>query len=177
MILELRDVMTSENKEVIETVEIEASSFDSRIGTFPITRKSPFKLHLLNEENKRLLIFGDTEVTLTIPCDRCLRDVEMSIPLSINKTFSLEEEEELTEEEEDTEAEGYREGSKLDVERMIRNEILVNWPMKVLCREDCKGICKRCGCNLNITTCDCTKTELDPRMAAIQDIFNNFKEV
>ena len=44
-------------------------------------------------------------------------------------------------------------------------------------KDDCKGICSRCGANLNIQTCDCDTTGLDPRMAAIKDIFSKFKEV
>ncbi|MDD6168654.1 MAG: DUF177 domain-containing protein, partial [Lachnospiraceae bacterium] len=54
---------------------------------------------------------------------------------------------------------------------------LVNWPAKVLCKPDCKGICPKCGTNLNLETCDCEQGELDPRMAAFQDVFNKFKEV
>ena len=68
-------------------------------------------------------------------------------------------------------------GFDLDVDKLIYGEILVNWPMKVLCKEDCKGICKVCGMNLNKGDCNCQRTELDPRMAAIQDVFNKFKEV
>ena len=56
-------------------------------------------------------------------------------------------------------------------------EILMNWPMQVLCKEDCKGLCPSCGANLNLTTCDCDSTDLDPRMAKIRDVFSKFKEV
>ena len=63
------------------------------------------------------------------------------------------------------------------VEELVRNELIVQWPIRVLCKDDCKGICSRCGANLNIQTCDCDTTGLDPRMAAIKDIFSKFKEV
>ena len=75
------------------------------------------------------------------------------------------------------EADSYMEDGELDVDRLIYNEILVNWPAKVLCKPDCKGICPKCGTNLNLETCDCEPGELDPRMAAFQDVFNKFKEV
>ena len=48
-------------------------------------------------------------------------------------------------------------GFHLDLDRIIYDEVLVNWPMKVLCKEDCAGICKKCGKNLNHGTCDCEK--------------------
>ena len=68
-------------------------------------------------------------------------------------------------------------GLEIDVEQLVCNEILLNWPIRVLCKEDCQGICSHCGVNLNKETCDCDTSELDPRMAAIKDIFSKFKEV
>ena len=56
-------------------------------------------------------------------------------------------------------------------------EILIGWPTKVLCSEDCKGICNVCGQNLNMGTCNCEDTALDPRMSVVRDLFKNFKEV
>ncbi len=46
-------------------------------------------------------------------------------------------------------------GFELDVDKLVYAEILVNWPMRVLCKDDCKGICKVCGMNLNKGTCSC----------------------
>ena len=71
----------------------------------------------------------------------------------------------------------YIDGYHLDVEQLLYNEILVGWPMKVLCSEDCKGICSVCGQNLNEGSCDCEDTSLDPRMSVIRDLYKNFKEV
>ena len=175
MILELEDVCTCENKEAIREVTITMPSFDSRLGSFRFIEKKPFELHLLNEENKRLLIQGETDVMIAIPCDRCLEEVQTRIHLTFDKEFPLEETERSDESE--LEEADYMTGFHLDVDRLVYDEILVNWPMKVLCKEDCKGICKKCGANLNLHECACDKTELDPRMAAIQDVFNKFKEV
>ena len=173
MRIELADIISSENKEMPKQAEIEFSSFDSKLGQFPVVKKEPFVLKFTNEENRRLLIQGETEVTIAIPCGRCLKDVEQEFHLVIEKELTL------TGGSEETAMEGqaYMAGTSLDVDQLIFGEILVSWPMKVLCREDCKGICKRCGADLNLTGCQCPKTELDPRMAAIQDIFNKFKEV
>ena len=65
----------------------------------------------------------------------------------------------------------------LDVDQLVHNEILTDWPIQVLCREDCKGICPSCGANRNQTSCGCDTAVPDPRMAAISDIFSKFKEV
>lgn len=69
------------------------------------------------------------------------------------------------------------EGYHLNVDELINDELLLNWPMKILCREDCKGICKVCGRNLNDGECGCDDFVPDPRMAAIKDLFNADKEV
>ena len=71
----------------------------------------------------------------------------------------------------------YIQGYTLDVDKLIYNEVIVGWPAKILCSEDCKGICNVCGQNLNEGTCDCEDTGLDPRMSVIRDVFKNFKEV
>ena len=76
-------------------------------------------------------------------------------------------------EEEEPEEQAYIDGYTLDVDALVRDELFVHMPMKVLCRSDCKGICNRCGANLNHGTCGCDVTELDPRMAVIRDIFRN----
>ena len=67
---------------------------------------------------------------------------------------------------------------ELDGDELIHNELIMGLPMKVLCKDDCKGLCPMCGSNRNEVSCGCDTFVPDPRMAAIQDIFNaNNKEV
>ncbi len=113
-------------------------------------------------------------MTVRIPCNRCLEDVETDIRFTIDKELTTDGAE-INDGE--TEAADYLSGVWLDTDKLIYGEILVHWPMKVLCREDCRGICRVCGMNLNKGDCGCPKTEPDPRMAAIQDVFSKFKEV
>ena len=77
----------------------------------------------------------------------------------------------------DLDESSYLTGMNLDVDRLVYLEVLICWPLKVLCKEDCKGICSRCGKNLNEGPCGCKEEPKDPRMAAISDIFSKFKEV
>ena len=71
----------------------------------------------------------------------------------------------------------YVTGCSLDVEQLVHNEILIHWPLRVLCKENCRGICPKCGKDLNEGSCECYQTSPDPRMAVISDIFSKFKEV
>ena len=174
MIIDISKVVKSINKEVSEEVSIELTSFESRLGDFPILQKSPVVLTITNQENKTLFIRGAVNVTLSIPCGRCLEEVPTQICFDIDKKLDINESVLLDDEMEEND---YLIGFELDVDKLVYAEILVNWPMKVLCKEDCEGICKVCGANLNKGDCGCQRTELDPRMAAIQDIFSKFKEV
>ena len=174
MIVDISKVVKSINKEVSEEVSIELTSFESRLGDFPILQKSPVVLTITNQENKTLFIRGSVDVTLSIPCGRCLEEVPTQICFDIDKKLDINESVLIDDEMEEND---YLIGFELDVDKLVYAEILVNWPMKVLCKEDCEGICKVCGANLNKGDCGCQRTELDPRMAAIQDIFSKFKEV
>lgn len=174
MLVDISDVMSAENREVTKEVLFGHDSFKSRLGEFPITKKTPITLRIANRENKRLLISGEVAMTVRIPCNRCLEDVETDIRFTVDKELTAEGAE-INDGE--TEAADYLSGTWLDTDKLVYEEILVHWPVKVLCREDCKGICKVCGMNLNRGSCDCRKTEPDPRMAAIQDVFSKFKEV
>ena len=174
MIIDISKVVKSINKEVSEEVSIELTSFESRLGDFPILQKSPVVLTITNQENKTLFIRGAVDITLSIPCGRCLEEVPTQLCFDIDKKLDITEGALIDDEMEEND---YLIGFELDVDKLVYAEILVNWPMKVLCKEDCEGICKVCGANLNKGDCGCQRTELDPRMAAIQDIFSKFKEV
>lgn len=174
MKIDLTMIAKSINQELVRKAELESASFRLRMGDFPITRREPVELHICNRENESLRITGEAELEAAIPCSRCLKEVRTPIRFTIDRTFTIGEDG-LADDE--TEELDYLIGFTLDVEKFLYAEILVNWPMKVLCREDCRGICKVCGMNLNEGACSCQKTELDPRMAAIQDIFHKFKEV
>ena len=174
MNIDVSMIAKSINKEMVQEVQLALDSFRSRLGDFPITGKEPIELHIRNQENATVLITGTVDMEVMIPCSRCLEDVPTPIHFDIDKKLRIEEDCLVDDEMEEPD---YLIGFELDVEKLVYAEILVNWPMKVLCKDDCEGICKVCGMNLNKGACSCQKTELDPRMAAIQDIFNKFKEV
>ncbi len=174
MQIDISEIVSCADREMTTEAVIEMQSFVSRLGDFPITEKAPVDIRIANQENKRLLIRGDVNLTVSIPCGRCLEEVPTELRFPIDKTLRLDGSAVSDEEMEETD---YLTGSDLDVDKLIYGEILVNWPVKVLCSEGCKGICKVCGRNLNRETCDCRRTEPDPRMAAIQEIFSKFKEV
>ena len=169
MLINLSKLLSGDQEKLIEQVTLEMNAFSCSLGTFPVTGKQSFPLTITKIGTDKFLFEGETVVTMEVPCDRCLQPVSVDVPLAICREYDKNDtEEEL---EEDTLIIGYN----LDTEQLIYCEILVNWPMKTLCTEACKGICKKCGANLNHSSCTCDTVDLDPRMAKIRDIFNSVK--
>ena len=174
MILSLSEIMNVPDKVQRELVPIEMTSFSYQGEAYPFEKQETVELVLTHLNNKKVQIEVAGSVKLVVPCDRCLKEVivPIEIALSTEVDFSGSEESVL-----DLNEINYIDGYELDVDKLVYEEILLGFPMKVLCKEDCKGICKVCGADLNEGECDCDRTELDPRMSVIRDIFNNFKEV
>lgn len=175
MLIQMSEVMNVPNGLKEYTAPIEFDIFELNGVGYSITHKEPVKLRLTNLGGRKILVEAKTKLALAVPCDRCLKDVtihqdiDMSTEIDLSKT-----EEQRTEDLDET---NFVSGYDLDVDKLIYEEVLIGFPMKVLCKEDCEGICKVCGANLNQGECGCDRAELDPRMSAIRDIFNKFKEV
>ena len=175
MQIHLSDVTDSEGKHIQLQPELELDKISFQMGDYPILEKTPVELEITNTGNKVLELKGIGSVTVGIPCDRCLEQVAVKIPYEIEQKLDMKKSD--TERVQDLDENDYLTGMDLDVDRFVYLEVLTSWPLKVLCREDCKGICSRCGKNLNKGSCGCAEEPKDPRMAAISDIFSKFKEV
>lgn len=169
MLVNLSDVLSEQHKTIDETVRVEMSRCKMSHGMFPIINKEPVHIVVEHVKGKELLIKADTRLTLRIPCDRCLEEVDQELELNVFKHVDLSvTDAELTEELDES---NFIDGYNLDVDQLLYNEILTGWPTKVLCSEECKGICSVCGHNLNEGFCGCEDTGLDPRMSVIRDMF------
>ena len=120
-----------------------------------------------------VFVNGHVETRAQVECDRCLKPVE----LPVNADFALEyitgSEYESTDVAELTEAEmsvSVFDGEAIDVDEIVKEQILLAVPTRMLCREDCKGICPECGIDRNTGECTCTKEEIDPRWAALKNL-------
>lgn len=175
MLINLSDVLSDQHKTVEETVRLEMEEIRLQSGTYPIISKEPVHVKVEHIRGKGLLITAETRLSVMIPCDRCLEDVKREFELNCVKHVDVGlSDAELTEELDES---NFIDGYHLDVDKLLFHEILSSWPTKVLCREDCKGLCNVCGQNLNTGSCNCEDTGLDPRMSVVRDLFKNFKEV
>jgi len=175
MLINLSEIMSVKGKIEHIQVPIELKSFCMEGNQYPFANKPFVDLTLSHLGERKMKIEGEAKLSLLIPCNRCLKDVETLFELKISKDldFNQTEADRIKELDETN----YLSGYNLDVDLLVYDEILVDLPMKVLCDENCKGLCNVCGTNLNKNSCDCEDTGLDPRMSVIRGIFNNFKEV
>ncbi len=175
MLISLSEIMSTKDKveHIIAPIEMEEFIYEGT--SCKIARKEPVKLTICNLGDRKVLIEGTARLSIIIFCARCLKELHYPMEISISKEMDFK----LTQEErvEELDEANYIIGFNLDVDILIRDEIIIGFPMRLLCSDECKGICMHCGTNLNESSCDCDNTVLDPRMSAIRDIFNNFKEV
>lgn len=175
MLINLSDILSRDGESLQREIMTEIESFDSKLGNFPVKEKTPICFTITNKGKKVLQISAKGTLSFLIPCSRCLADIKTDIHLNIEREVDMKQSED--ERIEELDENNYITGGNLNVDLLVYNEILINWPLRILCRVDCKGICSHCGKNLNEGSCDCQNENLDPRMAAISDIFSKFKEV
>lgn len=176
MLINLSEVLSEQHTAIDQTVDVALEQFRTDFGVFPVFSKQPAHIVVEHIADRELLIQGEAKLVIEIPCDRCLAAVPTDFQLHFEKKVDLDASEDDEADEELDEA-NYIDGYHLDVDKLLYNEILIGWPMKILCSKDCKGICSVCGQNLNEGSCNCEDTGLDPRMSVIRDVFKNFKEV
>lgn len=129
--------------------------------------------HGKHQKIKDIRLNGDLSTRMELACARCLEPVAREVtrrfdllyrPLGADagpkeRTVSA------------TEAEvSYYQGEGLLLEDALREQVLLALPLKVVCREDCRGLCPSCGTNLNVQQCSCMAPIADPRWAALQEI-------
>lgn len=172
MFINISELISTPLKTETFEVPVDMETFELNGDYFPFRKKGKLILTVANAGNRKVHLDGTWQGTLGIPCNRCLKEVEVPFDFHMDETVDLS-----SERQEDDADDSYVEESSIDTDALIKHEILIHFPMKTLCRKDCKGICLKCGKDLNKGECGCDRASLDPRMAAIQDIFKNFKEV
>ena len=117
----------------------------------------------------------EMSVDYSAECARCLAPVSDSFSLSLEKTVAprsilvgLDEDK----------LDDYAiiEDGFLDIDEQLLAQLEMEFPIRFLCREDCRGLCQRCGKNLNDGKCDCPEKEIDPRMAPLQKLLEQMKK-
>ena len=147
----------------------ELNPVDERVNlTEPATVKGHVRL-----EGHEVFVEGHIETRARLECDRCLKPVEMPVSADFaleyipGADYASSSNAALSEEEL---AISVFDGEAIDVDEIVKEQILLAVPARTLCREDCKGICPECGIDRNTGQCNCAADEVDPRWAALKNL-------
>ena len=127
----------------------------------------------LIRKGNRVLVQGRLAANAEVDCDRCLRSVELAVAAQFNLQYMTQAEYEASQtvELEDVDLTvSVFDGEAIDVDELVREQILLAVPQRTLCRLDCKGLCANCGSDRNLQECDCQTAETDPRWTALKNL-------
>ena len=129
----------------------------------------------IQRSDSKVTVSGEINAELQLDCDRCLKT--FTIPVA--NVFTVEyvtpdvyqasQAAELLDEDLSL---SVFDGEVVDIDEIVREQLLLSLPTQVLCREDCKGLCAECGGDRNSTDCTCEQAEIDPRWAGLKEIVN-----
>ena len=129
--------------------------------------------HGKHERIKDIRLNGELSTSLELLCARCLEPVTEDISRKFDLLYRPLGADAGREEISVTGAEAeisYYQGEGLQLEDAIREQVLLAVPLKVICRENCKGLCPHCGANQNIERCSCAEPVEDPRWTPLKDL-------
>lgn len=116
---------------------------------------------------KEVTVTGNVQLSIQTSCSRCVEPVR--IELSPYVSLVLSPADKISDEDDDLEHETYRD-DEIDLSNYLMEQIAISLPVKVVCNEDCKGLCAICGTNLNQETCTCESEKVDPRFAILKNL-------
>jgi uncharacterized protein len=118
----------------------------------------------------QIRVTGSFHTRVELVCARCLEEVTEEVSRDFDLFYrpatELAQEEEVRLNDDDTEI-GFFQGDGIFLTDILAEQMLLAIPMKVICRSDCRGLCPQCGANLNSEECRCEARPLDPRLAPL----------
>ena len=163
MPLELKKIFLNENEELSVHTDLDMTDCDLGENRFPDVIGADIRV-----SNHAGLVEFDAAVSFTFSfrCDRCYERFDRDFAFRFHHILVTS----LPEENSDDyiEAPDYM----LDTDALLRDDILLELPSKFLCKDSCKGLCPKCGKNLNNGSCACSKGEPDPRLAALSQLLS-----
>lgn len=162
MIIDLKKIFVNEDSSLPLSYALDLSDVEY-MGTYPLKKPVILKGSI---ENKASLIRFDAEISYDFdaPCDRCGDDTVKKHTVVVQKSLAS------SIEGDDSDTILLVPDMKLDLDEFLYSEVIMSLPMKHICSEMCKGICHKCGKNLNQGKCNCVEKEIDPRLAVLADL-------
>lgn len=118
-------------------------------------------------------IEGNILTVIEVECSRCLQAIEVNLDFPFEAVF-ISPENYTQEKEAELRADDLEvsilKNDRIDLTELAREQILLNVTTQIFCREDCKGLCQKCGASRNLIDCNCETKEVDPRWSALKNL-------
>ncbi len=165
MIIDLKSIFVNDNASLPVDYMLDLSALEYA-GEFPL--KKPVALSgTISNKASLVRLCAQIVFEYQAPCDRCGKPTAADVKVEVDKILAT------SIEGEDSDTILLVPDMKLDLDDLIYTETVVNLPMKHLCKEDCKGVCSKCGKDLNDGKCDCPEKEIDPRLSVLAQLLDN----
>jgi uncharacterized protein len=129
----------------------------------------------IRRADRRAHIKGRVLAGVQVECDRCLTWIDLPVDSSFKLEYVTQEDYLAHQADELSDADldlTVFDGEVIDIDALVTEEILLAVPDHVLCKDDCRGICPRCGADRNTRDCGCETAEVDPRWAGLKELVN-----
>ncbi len=144
----------------------EALFTEQLMDGFTINKPVSFAGTLVNM-NGILKLDGRLKTGYKVTCYRCLKEIENQLDIKIAESI-------MNGKPDIDEPEAYSyEGNYLELDKIFEDNIILNLPMKQVCTQECKGLCQKCGANLNEGPCSCKEDSVNPQMESLRNFFDN----
>lgn len=161
MIIDLSLIVKNEGAELkVSDVSVETEGFEFCGEKFKFEKSPVFSGKFSNEGSNVIRFSAHCDYTLNVRCALCAK--------KFSKSFSIEIDELL----EDDDGNSLVVNGKLEIDEIIMTNIFLNHELRHLCRDDCRGLCSKCGADLNEGDCGCDRFSYDPRLSALRDLLN-----
>jgi uncharacterized protein len=144
-------------------------SVDSDIALFPVSARLR-----VDKVGAEIMVKGDLRIDIKLACSRCLKefDGKLTVPVDVvyHPVEELKDAAHLNEVKSEELDRDFYSGEELDLLDLIKEQVELNLPMKPLCDDACKGICPKCGTDLNLKSCTCSVKDIDPRFESLKKL-------
>ena len=124
----------------------------------------------LSKFDNQIILDAVTDIAARLICDRCNSEFDTVLKSNYRMIYLLGHLDDSNENDRNEIVFLHPDTDRIDLSKDIRDYALLAIPMKKLCSEDCKGLCPRCGKNLNEGPCDCKEETMDPRWEPLQKL-------
>lgn len=183
MVVKVEEIQAAglELKEAISPTLL-AEALEGSVG-FRFKQSTPLSASF-KKLSGRIYLKGQFDATVVAPCKRCLKEVELQVPVKFELNLVPEAAASGDDSEGDDDGKAERAGSfqldqvdaepfngkEIDLDPIVREQVLLALPVSVVCKDDCRGLCTVCGQDLNERECGCERKVVDVRLAKLKDI-------